>query len=64
MMLAPFKTQTIWLIKEGIRRSDSVKLNNFPINDFLETEMQIGFEIFDMLFRPDMMLRSRSYQLW
>ena len=46
---------------DGINRSSGPKLNIFPMNDFLETQIQIGFENIFSFFRFDITSISRIY---
>jgi len=46
---------------DGINRSSGSKLNIFPMNDFLETQIQIGFENIFSFFRFDITSISRIY---
>ena len=46
---------------DGIKRSSGSKLNIFPMNDFLETQIQIGFENLFNFFRFDITSISRIY---
>ena len=59
---APFNAQTNSAATDGIKRSSGSRLNIFPINDFLETQTQIGFKKVFSLARFDITSRSRIYQ--
>src|SRR5918996_665933 len=59
---APFKVDITSHTSDGIKRSFASSLNNLPIYDFLETEIQIGFESFFISFSFEITSISRLYQ--
>ncbi len=46
---------------DGTKRSSGSRLNIFPMNDFLETQIQIGFENLVSFLRFDITSISRMY---
>ena len=58
---APFNTATNSETTDGIRRSSTFRLSKLPINDFLDTEIQIGLEKTLSLFNFEIVSISRMY---
>src|SRR5215212_4563376 len=63
MIFAPFRALIISKTSEGSNLSSVSRLSNFPMNDFIDTETQIGLEIRVLISRSrEIILISRTYQ--